>query len=232
MSARGRILFVAGTGTDVGKTHVTCALIRAARARRWRVAALKPVATGPTDDTERHARALDARAGQTHPPLYALARPVSPHLASREASVVISIDRIVRAAEGAASMSDLVIVEGAGGLFSPLAKDVDGATLARALGSLFILVAPDRLGVLHDLSASLTAARARGLTAPGVVLSTPSQADESTGTNAAEARALGIADVLGTFPRASDDDPSSLRVASLVLEWIDQSPAASGGGKP
>jgi len=53
-------------------------------------------------------------------------------------------------------------------------------------------VAPDRLGVLHDVVGALTAMQSRGRSPDWLVLSAPAQADASTGTNAAELRQLGV----------------------------------------
>jgi dethiobiotin synthetase len=77
--------------------------------------------------------------------------------------------------------------------------------------SVTILVAPDRLGVLHDVTAC-----ARKV----IVLSAPRTPDASTGTNAAELESLGIAHVIASFPRALWDEPQSLEQAERIWRFV------------
>ncbi|HKQ70194.1 MAG TPA: hypothetical protein VJT73_12685, partial [Polyangiaceae bacterium] len=88
-----------------------------------------------------------------------------------------------------------------------------------------LLVAPDRLGVLHDVTASLGLARARGFAPDALVLSTPGEPDASTGSNAAELQRLRIAEPLAIFPHTSPLDATSLQAAStLVDRFLSQAP--------
>jgi dethiobiotin synthetase len=210
-------IVVVGTGTDVGKTHVTCALLLAARERGLSALAYKPVATGfqgRCEDAELHARASE----QAYmAPTYGFARPVSPHLAAREAGRPISID-VIRDAAMALAKTDLQVVETAGGLFTPLGPTITNVDLVRALACPIVLVAPDRLGVLHDLGATLAGARSAQLFEPIVVLSAPASPDPATGTNADELETLRIALVEATFPRAAPEARASLDAAHAVLD--------------
>lgn len=147
-----RVLLV-GTGTDVGKTHVTCALAALARARGQRVLSYKPLATGVRrgevcEDAALHARAT---AGPYVPPTFAYERPISPHLAAREEGRPIDLAAIVACADGL-SRDVTLLVETAGGLFSPLDETRTMADLVLALApDAVVLVAADRLGVLHEV---------------------------------------------------------------------------------
>ena len=215
------VLVVVGTGTDVGKTHVTVALLTEARARGLSVAAYKPVATGVVErcgDAARHAEALGA---PYVAPSFAYARPVSPHLAAREEGRPVELALVrARAAELGAGM-DLLVVEGAGGLFSPLGPALTNVDLVRALDpDAVALVAPDRLGVLHDVGAARAGARARGMRSPLVVLSAPEVEDEATGSNAAELDLLGLGPVVACFPRAASGEAATRAAAAAMLEAI------------
>jgi dethiobiotin synthetase len=211
-------LVVVGTGTDVGKTHVSCSLVAALRARAA-VAAWKPVASGvesgmEAPDTSALAAALGAPVA---PPLYAFAEPISPHLAARRAGVVIDIAALAARAQALAAGVEVLLVETAGGLFSPLGPGVTNADLARALGGALVLVAPDRLGVLHDVTATLIALRQAGLSLAALALSAPAVPDASTGTNAAEIEAMTGQPVAAVFARAAPDAPASLGAAAALL---------------
>lgn len=213
---------VVGTGTEVGKTHVACALLLAARSGGSACVGLKPIETGvePSDALGADGGRLQAAAGVFHVKRlaapYRFVPPVSPHRAAREAGERIDLARIRGWVEESAAGS-AALVETAGGWFSPLGPGVSNFELSLALEPCrIVLVAPDRLGVLHDLTAALGLARARGRLPDAVVLSAPAVPDSSTGTNAGELAALELAAVVATFPREAPDAPESRGAAARV----------------
>lgn len=197
------IIYVVGTGTDIGKTHVAAALARASKMPAW-----KPVVSGGLEDVER----LGAE-----PPLFSLRDPISPHLAARREGVTLSARAIALA-----TAEESMIVESAGGLYSPLSDAETNADVALAYGprALVVLVAPDRLGVLHDVGACVRAAEVDGITFAAVALSAPAHPDASTGTNAAEIERLGLADAVVVFPRARLDDDATKKAAAELYALI------------
>lgn len=209
----GRRIVVIGTGTGVGKTHVSVALALALTSCGVSVAGMKPVESGvgvgPTDAT-----ALD-EAGTfhvKHPPPFALAAPISPHLAAEREGTVIQLQPIL--AWVGLSDAEVTIVETAGALLSPISRTLTNLDLTVALNpDAVLLVAPDRLGVLHDVTATLFAYHmlAHSLPEPIVALQPPADPDDSTSLNAEELLRLGVARTTITFPRAD-------RAAALTLE--------------
>jgi dethiobiotin synthetase len=153
---------------------------------------------------------------------------VSPHLAAREAGKRIDIgliDRWVQAHEAA-----VTVIETAGGLFSPLGHDATNFELTQALRPhAVLLVAPDRLGVLHELTTTLALAGQRGGPPLGVLLSAPAKRDASSGRNEAEIIALGIARPIAVFPRASTGASATLDAARQVIAWIEGGGAGGTG---
>jgi dethiobiotin synthetase len=171
------------------------------------VVALKPVETGfgrGDSDAERLASALYV---PVMPPLYAFEPAISPHLAAARVGVSIEVGAIVDWVLAKESLYDttshvmhISIVETAGGVLSPLSPSKTNLDLARALEpALWLLVAPDALGVLHDLRATLLALDHVGRRPDHVILSAARGVDESTGSNAAELAALGIAEPIAVF---------------------------------
>lgn len=201
---------VLGTGTDVGKTYVTACLARGLAGHRS-VLALKPIESGVDPSAPGDAGTIAAAAG--HAPLHSPWRfepPVSPHLAARNAGTGIDIAQVAHwvAEQERQASPQITLVELAGGAFSPLAADVTNVELAVALGSaVWLLVAPDSLGVLHDLTATL-----RSMPRPpdAVVLSRSRRPDASTGTNALELQRLGIAEVLEVIPAGAKTCPGTV----------------------
>lgn len=216
-------IVVVGTGTGIGKTHVSCALLLAAAAAGRPYLGLKPIETGIAEDgstAEEDGERLRVSSGrvfhvkQIAP--YRFVPPISPHLAAREAGVVIEPKRIRDYVDAVAGEGP-VLVETAGGLFSPLGPGLTNLDLVNALAPCrVLLVAADRLGVLHEVTATIGLSRARGVSPDVVVLSAPSEPDISTGTNAAELAWLGIASVEGVFPREAPATAASRAVAERV----------------
>ena len=172
---------VVGTGTGVGKTTLTASILRALRPLDplgW-----KPIETGSEADET----ALAEACGRREPALYRFDAPISPHLAARREGKTIALERIVQRAAQLRSEGPLLL-ETAGGLFSPL--DDDGNTNAELAQRLrpetLLLVAPNRLGVLHDVEACLRGAR--HLAFDGLVLTHPAKVDASTDSNSEELR--------------------------------------------
>lgn len=215
-----------GTGTGVGKTHVGAALLRSWRRQGWPAWGLKPVESGLEPE------ALDssdaARLGQARH-RYAFRQPVSPHLAARLAGVEIEPSELVTwvAEQEQRELSSLTLhddtrqvlslVESAGGAFSPLSPGFVCAALVRVLAPAHcIVVAPDALGVLHDVSATLLALAARSVRVDLVVLSASRPPDASTGTNAEELEGV-------VFPALGTAAPKEARV---IVVGRDQSESA------
>lgn len=213
MRAAEHRIVIAGTGTEIGKTHAAVALVSALTQTGLVTVGLKPIETGvPRPEPSDSARLALVSSHPPAPPPYAFPDPVSPHLAARRAGAPIQLNVIDRWIAG--HQAQVLVIETAGGLFSPVSDTWTNLDLVRQLApQTFLLVAPDRLGVLHDLRACITAARSLAPELPqaGVVLQAPPTPDTSTGTNAAEIERLGIARVLAVFPRA---EPTSAACAS------------------
>ncbi|MGH0029182.1 MAG: dethiobiotin synthase [Myxococcota bacterium] len=173
MSARG--WFVTGTDTGVGKTVVTCALVRGLRARGVDVGVLKPVETGVGEDGPLDAIALAAAAGFDGP-LEAVcpqrfALPAAPTVAAAAEERQVDHDALDRAFDAVRARHDAVLVEGAGGLLVPAAAGLDMAGLAARWGLPLVVVARASLGTINHTRLTLEAAAARGLAVAGLVIS-------------------------------------------------------------
>jgi dethiobiotin synthetase len=160
-----RLIVVTGTGTEVGKTWVACGLTAALAGRGLRVAARKPVqsydAGEETTDAVVLARASGEETRAVCPPgrWYPLA--MAPPMAAAELGrPVPSIQDLADQlrASWPSPAADVGLVEGAGGVASPLGADGDTADLARGIGvDLAVLVADARLGVINAVRLSVAA---------------------------------------------------------------------------
>lgn len=173
-------LFVAGAHTDIGKTHVACALLRAARARRLTVDAFKPVMSGfdPAQAGQSDAGRLLAAMGRPLEDLPAVspwrfAAPVAPPLAARMEGASLLRTEVASACRAwlGAGHADLRLVEGAGGLMSPLSDDGLNLDLMTDLGLPVILVGGAYLGAISHTLTALEVLKRRGLAIGAVVVS-------------------------------------------------------------
>jgi dethiobiotin synthetase len=179
-----RGLFVTGTDTGVGKTILSAALLAAMAADGEQVSAHKPAVTGLDEQSADGSAALwpadhellGAAAGMpaddVAPLRYGPA--VSPLLAGELAGETLQARRLL--ASGAAAVADqadterTVIVEGVGGLLSPLAENLTVCDFAVALRLPLLIAARPGLGTINHTLLTLQAARAAGLSVRAVVL--------------------------------------------------------------
>lgn len=154
--------FITGTDTGVGKTLVSCALVKAFATQGKRAVGFKPIAAG-CDEHDHNDDALALRAasnvqasyGQINP--YCFPHAIAPHLAARHAGVRIEFERILTSYRELAGQADEVIVEGVGGFCVPLNEKQDSADLARQFKLPVILVVGMRLGCLNHALLTLRA---------------------------------------------------------------------------
>ncbi len=171
--------FVAGTGTDLGKTHIGCALLEASRKRGLSVDAFKPVVSGfdpdapEGSDPARLALALGRPDAWTEISPRRYRAPLAPNLAARLEGRVLRMDDLIADCRTWLSGRDVdfALVEGAGGVMSPMTDEATNLDLMAALGLPVLLVAGSYLGTASHLLTALEVVRARGLTVAAVVVS-------------------------------------------------------------
>ena len=192
-------LFVVGTDTGVGKTYVAARIASALFKAGKKVGVYKPAASGcrPVGDdlVSDDAIALWEAAGKPGnlnavcPQRFAA--PLAPHLAAREKSKELDGNLLRRGLDFWQSISDFIIVEGAGGLMSPLGDHEYIADLAADFGFPLIVVVPNRIGAINSALLTLIAAKTRPHPLPiaGIILNDilpPTADDPATRSNRRE----------------------------------------------
>jgi dethiobiotin synthetase len=178
-----RIFFITGTDTGVGKTVLTALWAAFLRGRGVKVAAFKPVCSGGRDD----ALALHAALGDTlslaeiNP--WHFRAPLAPLLAARREKKTVKLAQICAHIRSRSAGFETVLVEGAGGLLSPLGEDFDSRDLLLALRATPVIVAPNRLGVVNHILLTLEVLPPAQRKAAWLVLMSPAKPDPATRTN-------------------------------------------------
>jgi dethiobiotin synthetase len=216
-------VLVTGTDTGVGKTWVACGLAHAIRHAGRSVTAVKAVETGcedrpaPTEDGVR----LAAATGQTAPTraLRRFRAPIAPAPAADLEGLTLDLDELAAEIGAAAGTSQLLLLEGAGGLLSPLGWDWNAVDLAQAFHATALVVASDRLGSINHTLLTLSALDLAGVRVAAIVLSAPAAADASTGSNGpAIARLSGI-DRVRSVPRLAEPE-AAVPWLGEVAAWL------------
>jgi dethiobiotin synthetase len=154
---KARTIFITGTDTGVGKTHVACALLQQLRQQRVNACGYKPVASGcehtPEGLRNEDALALQRAAGTREPyeriNPYAFEPAIAPHLAAAAAGVRIAPSFLDEVHAQLMAQHDLVVVEGAGGWQVPLNEDLSFADWVAAQQWPVVLVVGMRLGCIN-----------------------------------------------------------------------------------
>ncbi|NMF86053.1 dethiobiotin synthase [Nodosilinea sp. P-1105] len=226
-------LLIAGTDTDVGKTVVTSVLIA-----HWQatygdrpLGLLKPWQSG-VGDRERYQRLFfPNRDLSAITPQYFEA-PLAPPLAAALEGRSIDLALAWTTLDDAIQRYPWVLVEGLGGLGSPVTRELTVADLAAAWHLPVVLVVPVKLGAIAQAVANVALARQTKLDLRGIILNCPQPVSSETMHQWAPAdliTELTQVPVLGTIPYLSQpDDPATLTEAAtaLPIDWLIPNQAA------
>jgi dethiobiotin synthetase len=188
-------VFITGTSTEVGKTFVGVEIAKQLTKKNIKVIPRKPIESGcimqgneliPQDATAlKEAAEYQGLLSEVCP--YRFEPPISPVRAAHLANKILTTEQLVNIClQG--SEEGFLLVEGAGGFYSPLAENGLNADLAVALQLPVLLVAEDKLGALSQVLLNVEAIQMRGLHLAGVVLNATEKNQNDHMDNAADLR--------------------------------------------
>jgi dethiobiotin synthetase len=173
--------FVTSTGTGIGKTFTTCALIRQARARGLGVAATKPLISGfdKTKILESDTGAILEALGEPATPEavarvspWRFAAPLAPNMAAAAEGLSVDCDALFAHSRAfLAQPADVALIEGVGGVMVPLDDSKTVLDWIAACGCPVILVVGDYLGTISHTLTAIEVLRARGVALAAVIVS-------------------------------------------------------------
>ena len=205
-------IFVAGTDTNVGKTHVCGLLLDFLRKNGRDVGYQKWAATGPEFPPADLTECLRMAGIPLDPELvssqvvYHFALPASPHLAAEQEGRVVEPELIRKKYQEMLARHELLIVEGVGGIMVPLNRELLLADLLRELHIPALVVAKSGLGTINHTLLTLEGLRHRGIPVLGVVCSdaAPDEDDLLVADNLHTISVLGQVRVFGRLRRCPD----------------------------
>ena len=164
-------LLITGTDTDAGKTILTIALAAYWQTyyKNQKLALFKPIQTG-IGDRELYTQlfSLEQSLDEINPLWYKT--PVAPPVASEKEGRLIQLDKIWSTFTTLREQKDFVLVEGLGGLGSPVTKELTVADIARDWHLPTILVVPIKLGAIAQIVANVALARQMKVNLRGIIL--------------------------------------------------------------
>ena len=170
------VYFISGIDTDAGKSIVTGVIARTLLKSGVHVITQKFIQTGCvgiSEDILKHRDIMGLKLqdvdedGTTCP--YVMTYPASPHLAAEIDHVNIDIKRIHQSTEELASLYDVVLLEGAGGLYVPVTRNYLTIDYIQEYKHPLILVSSSKLGSINHTLMSLELCRLRGIEVKYVV---------------------------------------------------------------
>ena len=173
-------LLITATDTEVGKTVITGALAAGLRAKGLDVGVMKPLASGgcvnwrgieTSEDAAflMEAAGIDATEAELVNPI-CFKPALTPAVAARESGVAVDLDAVRRSYRSLREKHRHLLVEGVGGMISPLKDDYLLADLAQELALPLVIVARPNLGTINHTVLTVEYARQRGLKVAGIIL--------------------------------------------------------------
>ncbi|NMC19877.1 MAG: dethiobiotin synthase [Thermogutta sp.] len=182
-----RGLFITGTDTEVGKTYVAAMIARSLKRAGYAVGVYKPVASGcrtvhgeiVSDDALLLWEAAGRPGTLQEVCPQRFSAPLAPHAAAARENRRIDRDLLRGGLRPWLERSDIVLVEGVGGLLSPISEEDYVADLAHDFGYPLLIVSRNALGTINHTLMTLTAAAVYrgGLQTAGIVLNEPTSPD-------------------------------------------------------
>jgi dethiobiotin synthetase len=219
-------IFITGTGTDVGKTFVTAGIAAVMQGLGYKTSIYKPVQTGCIEEEHaliapdlKFAQLMDSNINIKS--TYNFINPVAPSLAAMLENVRINKNDILMDYRDLCKKSDFVLVEGAGGILTPVCQNFLIRDMIKFLNLPVLIVARPDLGTINHTLMTIEAARNFGIDIIGVVISDyPENTDDiSIKTAPSIITEISGINVLGVLPHINANISDS-NFPELLIEEV------------
>lgn len=174
-------IFVTATGTDIGKTYISCLLVKALIKNKINAGYYKPVLSGAIvengtlipGDVDFVCRESGLKNKYEDLVTYVFKTPVSPHMASKLENIKIKKEDIIDHYKRLENQFDYTVVEGCGGIFCPLRIDTEQILLTdiiKMMGLDIVIVASSDLGTINSTVLTVEYARSCNIGIAGIIL--------------------------------------------------------------
>ena len=150
----GKIIFITGTDTGVGKTVFTALLVHHLRASGVHALAIKPFCSGGRADVRLLRAMQDGELSEDDINPFYFTEPVAPLVSGRRHKSTVSLPEVLHHVKRISRRCRCLLIEGSGGLLVPLGENSDGkkylvSDLIERLNCEIIVVSRNRLGTIN-----------------------------------------------------------------------------------
>ena len=217
-------IFITGTNTEVGKTFVTKNLIERIQLKGYSVSPYKPVETGCIEksltliprDSMIYFRAINKKIALDQINPYRFLEPISPAAAIKRSKRKVTINDYLSKLKDLPN-SDLTIIEGAGGLCSPLAPDGYNIDLIRKAKVSTVLVAKDEIGVINNVMLSLNILKQYKIKVLAVILNRIDKVQPTGMNNYEEIEALVKTPLVQILNKSRNNQKEFTKLIKLII---------------
>ena len=217
-------IFITGTNTEVGKTFITKNLIVRIQLKGYSVSPYKPVETGCIKksltliprDSMIYFRAINKKIALDQINPYRFLEPISPAAAIKRSKRKVTINDYLSKLKDLPN-SDLTIIEGAGGLCSPLAPDGYNIDLIRKAKVSTVLVAKDEIGVINNVILSVSMLQKYKIKVLAIVLNRKVSSQPDGMNNYQEIKSLTKVPLIQILNKKEDNDREFKKLIKIIL---------------
>ncbi len=216
-------LFVTGTDTDVGKTVISAGLARAMSDSGIDVGVMKPFAAAQIDSGHESDAGILAKAARVTDPESSITPqffsiPASPYTASRMLGVQVDLKLVLDEFGRLSKSHDMMLVEGMGGIMTPILKDYFVADLICDMDARAVIVIKNSIGTISHTVMTHKMCQSYGLQVAGVIINEIDSRGYATGGLKRDIEGLTGLCVLGSVPRM--ERPDADRTAGVIKKEI------------
>lgn len=215
--------FITGTDTGIGKTCFTAGLARAMKISGIDVGVMKPFATGipqktgfQSEDVKILVEASGTKDDESLVNPYFFPIPASPYMAANKLKTIIDASLVLDRFEKLQSLHDSVLVEGIGGIMTPILKDYCIADLIKDMNLETMIVTSSRIGTVNHTLLTCDACRRYGIKAKGIIINNLDVAGYDPCDLASDLKNLSGLDVLCSVPRV--DGCNAEKISKILME--------------
>ncbi|MFL2568468.1 MAG: dethiobiotin synthase [Gammaproteobacteria bacterium] len=217
-------IFITGTNTEVGKTFITKNVIEHVQLKGYSVSPYKPVETGCIKksltliprDSMIYFRAINKQIALDQINPYRFLEPISPAAAIKRSKRKVTINDYLSKLKELPN-SDLTIIEGAGGLCSPLAPDGYNIDLIRKVKVPTVLVAKDEIGVINNVILSISMLEKYKIKVLAIVLNRKVRSQPDGMNNYKEIQSLTKIPLIQILNKKENNDREFKKLIKIIL---------------
>ncbi len=203
--------FVTGTDTGIGKTAFTCGLANLLRVSGIDVGVMKPFATGvpqkngfQSEDVSMLVRSSGVSDPESLINPYFFAIPASPYSAAKKLGRQIDLDLVLSSFDRLRSTHDVMLVEGIGGIMTPILKDYFVIDLIKDLNLDVVVVTGSKIGTINHTALTIDACKKHGIHISGLIINQIDKNGYDLDELGQDLTALSGVDVIAKIPNLDD----------------------------